>query len=199
MMLVGSIVGYSIQREVLIETVSESYLSKPIKKEFGLAGSSSAPGSTGKSRTGHTAFLVKTHQSHRVIVIGGKSNSGFVREVEIYLPEYGRWKLRAELPSAKSGHLSAVIAGERILLSGEGDESGVSAMSYLYDPMSDIWREASHLKSGEVYVTGGFRLNPVDSIEVYRRGEGGGSTAESVVSDQKLKLPDLFASRRVSY
>ena len=57
----------------------------------------------------------------------------------------------------------------------------------------------AQLKSGEVYVTGGFGLNPVDSIEVYRPEGGGWSTAESVVSDLKLKVPALFALRRMSH
>ncbi|SVD44586.1 uncharacterized protein METZ01_LOCUS397440, partial [marine metagenome] len=110
MILAGFILGCGTQSKSLTEPVSQSYLSKPVKNEFGLAGSPSAPGSIETSRTGHTASLVETNQGHRVIVIGGKSNSGFVSAVEIYLPEYGRWRLGSEIPSARSGHSSAVIA-----------------------------------------------------------------------------------------
>ena len=184
MILAGAISGCGIQRKALTEPISQTYLSKPSKNEFGLAGSPSAPGSIEKSRTGHTASLVETHQGHRVIVLGGKSNSGFVGAVEIYLPEYGRWRLGSEIPSARSGHSSVVIEGERILLSGGEDESGVSAMSYLYDPIADTWKESSPLNKartghgsvvlhdGRVLVVGGrVSETPMVSTEIYSLGD----------------------------
>ena len=116
------------------------------------------------------------------------------------------------MESPRSAHSALLLSnGTALVIGGAVDFDTPLSTAEIFDFDTRLWNSAGsmkearmdhsavQLKSGEVYVTGGFGLNPVDSIEVYRPGGGGWSTAESIVSDLKLKVPALFALQRMPH
>lgn len=102
----------------------------------------------------------------KIYVAGGRltRNGSFTRNdrtLAIYDPVVDGWQLGTPLPTARSGHAAAAIAGFLLVLGGE--IPGVNSANEAYDPVNDRW----------------FRL---DDLPTARHGMGVGTIGTQVIT-----------------
>jgi hypothetical protein len=103
-------------------------------------------------------------------VIGGSDRFRNVASdrVQAYDVTAGQWVEKKPMPTARSGCAAVVLAGEIVVVGGEGNPGSgvVSAAVEAYDPVNDSWRTLPPLESarhglgaalvgGKIYVAGG--------------------------------------------
>ena len=105
-----------------------------------------------------------------LFVMGGSDRFRNVAtdRVQAYDVTAGKWLEKAPMPTARSGCAAVVMAGEIVVLGGEGNPGSgvVSAAVEAYDPATDRWRTLPAMKTarhgigaalvdGRIYVPGG--------------------------------------------
>ena len=92
------------------------------------------------ARGDHTATLLP---DGRVLVTGGKNQTGPQGSSEIFDPHTGTWTLTGSLDEARSAHTATLIAGGLVLVIGGVSEDGDHLVSSeLFDPVTGLWFDA---------------------------------------------------------
>ena len=138
-----------------------------------------------------------------IYVIGGyKENSTVTGVVEVYDPAMNSWSTRAAMPTPRYGSAAVLGSDNKIyVIGGQYDAStytdGVSVIVEAYDPASNTWAAKPSLPNGRyhpaavraangrIYVSGGFSVNPVEtlsSVVSYAPGEAGWTAVSDVMT-----------------
>jgi len=131
----------------------------------------------------------------RVLVVGGRSDSGYLKTTELYdptKPAASAWSPGPPTTTAACQHTATLIAGGKVIVAG-GWPSGVDATPLLqsYDATSGTWESltallgekrrqhtATLLKNGKILFAGGLRGTTsgnyyyLDSLDVYDPASG---------------------------
>jgi N-acetylneuraminic acid mutarotase len=150
-----------------------------------------APLSEVPGRYSHTATLL---DDGKVLVVGGKDNSGPLGTTEVYDPLTHSWSSAGTLAAARYAHTATLLPSGKVLVAG-GRDSDTSALAAaeLYDPTTNSWAPAGTLASaraqhtavllqnGKVLVAGGY--NPtrlLDTAELYDPAENDWTAAAAM-------------------
>ena len=75
----------------------------------------------------------------RVMVVGGREDTPYLRTVEIWDPATGTWSTASALNVARSNNEAIVLRDGTVLVVGGADEDGLLDTAEIYDPAKDIW------------------------------------------------------------
>lgn len=168
---------------------------------------------TGSMAEAREAFGAVVLTSGRVLVIGGLGASSTVLAgAELYDPTKGTWSSAGSLSVARFGHTATVLANGKVLVAGGCTSSICSsdtAVSELYDPVSNSWSTtgslnnarfyhlAVRLKTGKVLAIGGAAPTPSTSCELYDPAKGTWSIAASTSATRYLGAATLLPDGKV--
>ncbi|MBA3459982.1 MAG: hypothetical protein H0T46_08470 [Deltaproteobacteria bacterium] len=101
----------------------------------------------------HESFGVAVLESGHVLVVGGhalgdggRSDSRYIDDVEIYDPMNDRWRATTSLPEVLEGISQLVVLPDRrVMLVGETTRNATRARVDLYDPVSESWSQTGSL------------------------------------------------------
>ena len=141
-------------------------------------GAWTASGALRTARQGHTATLLS---SGKVLVAGGRAQTGVTNSVELYDPLTGNWTLTGTLSTGRASHTATLLPGGKVLIAGGYAETGVTNSAELYDPVTGTWtlvgglsaarqaHAATLLPNGKVLISGGHvdAGNVLSSAELY--------------------------------
>lgn len=102
----------------------------------------SAVGTLANPRTGHVATLLA---SGKVLLTGGRNNSGILTSAELYDPISNTWSAAASLNAARSSHTATLLPSGKVYVAGGSGSTGSLASAELYDPVSNSWSAAANL------------------------------------------------------
>lgn len=103
----------------------------------------------------------------RVLIVGGKKDSGYLATAEIYDPNLGAFSATGSMLVSRSGHTATRLANGDVLIAGGQNSSGVLASAEIFSPNSGAfsgtasmdWPRRGHsadvLPSGDVLICGG--------------------------------------------
>ena len=147
----------------------------------------------GAARYGHIAVLLR---NGKVLVAGGRNDTGLLRSAEIYDPAANRWTTTGAMITNRFRATATLLAyasnagpagtsnprnGAALVIGGEGD-TGALGTAEFYNPATGVWRltgapmkarrighTATQLLSGDVLVSGGYATasQPMASVEIY--------------------------------
>ena len=138
---------------------------------------------TGSMAQARELFPAVVLTTGKVLVSGGLgTGSTALAGAELYDPKTGTWSAAGTLSVARYGHTATLLKSGKVLVAGGCTASGCSsrtAVSELYDPVSNSWsttgslntaryyHAAVLLKSGKVLAIGGSAGTPTTSCELY--------------------------------
>jgi len=149
--------------------------------------------------------------SGKVLVSGGLSTSSVVLgAAELYDPTTGAWTSAGTLSVARVSHTATLLANGKVLVTGGCTDSLCSnptAVSELYDPISNTWsttgsltaaryfHTAVLLKTGKVLAVGG--SPSLTSCELYNASTGAWTAAASTSTGRYLNTTTLLSDGKV--
>jgi hypothetical protein len=158
------------------------------------------------------AFPAVVLTSGKVLVSGGLGvGSSVLADAELYDPTTGLWSSAGSLSVPRFGHTATLLTSGKVLVTGGCTSSTCSiytAVSELYDPLSNTWsttdtlntaryyHTALRLKTGKVLVIGG-ASGTNTSCELYDPVKGTWSNAGSTNARRYLNTATLLADGKV--
>ena len=174
------------------------------------SGKWTATGSMTQARQNFPAVVLS---NGKVLVSGGLGASSVVlASAELYDPATGAWSSAGVLSVARYGHTATLLQSGKVLVTGGCTVSNCStdtAVSELYDPVSNSWsttgnlntarysHTAVRLKTGKVLVIGGYAGGISASCELYDPSTGTWSNAASTNSVRYLNSTTLLPDGKV--
>jgi len=168
---------------------------------------------TGSMAQPREAFAAVVLANGKVLVSGGLGAGNTVlAAAELYDPTKGTWSPAGSLSVARLGHTATLLANGNVLVTG-GCSSNLcstdTAVSELYDPVSNTWSTtgslntarhyhlAVRLKTGKVLAIGGIAPAPSTSCELYDPAKGTWSAAASTSATRYLGAATLLSDGKV--
>lgn len=107
---------------------------------------------TASMSTARSLHAAARPQNGKVLVTGGRDNSGFLHTSEVYDPATNTWSSPVSM-TERAGHTATLMRDGRVLAAGGADSSGtILNSSETYDPATDSWTAtANNLKAGHVF------------------------------------------------
>lgn len=138
-----------------------------------------ATGSMTTGRSAHTATLLSSLSSAKVLVVGGYNGTS-IGTAELFDPSNGTFSTTGSLAHAREFHSATLLANGKVLIAGGISFGTATASAELYDPTTGLFtatgnlmsarsdHSATLLPSGKVLIAGG-RLQAVYSstAEIY--------------------------------
>ena len=127
----------------------------------------SPAGSMSEGRVSHTATLLA---NGKLLISGGVNSTAggtYLATAELYDPATNAWSSAAMMAASRAGHVSTLLAGNRVLVAGGRDSTLSLSSAELYDPSTNAWSDAGKLAAarwlpavaplpgGRVLITGG--------------------------------------------
>jgi hypothetical protein len=168
---------------------------------------------TGTMAEARELFPAVTLTSGKILVAGGLSASSVVLTgAELYDPTSGTWSSAGSLSVARFGHTATLLQGGKVLVAGGCTASNCStdtAVSEIYDPVSNTWsttgslntaryyHTAVQLKTGKVLVIAGSTGAATTSCELYDPTKGTWSNAASTTTARYFHGTTLLQDGKV--
>lgn len=169
--------------------------------------------STGNMASARELFPAVVLTNGKVLVAGGLGASGtLLRQAELYDPSTGVWSAAGSLSVARYSHTATLLPNGKVLVAGGCTASGCSAdtaVSELYDPVSNSWSTTGNLNTarfqhtavllntGKVLVMGGSAGAATNSSELYDPSAGTWSNAASMNAARYLHTATLLPDGKV--
>ncbi|MCQ4166627.1 kelch repeat-containing protein [Tahibacter harae] len=154
-------------------------------------------------RRAHTATLLP---SGKVLVIGGITIGGALRNTDIYDPVAHTWTRVGDMAQARYTHTATLLPNGKVLVVG----GGTSTAMELFDPASNTWSSAGStvtmramhtatlLPSGKVLIAGGVDMDgETATAELYDPAGNSWSAAASMPLPRRNHAAVLLPSGRV--
>jgi hypothetical protein len=167
----------------------------------------SAAGAMKADRHLYTGTLLP---SGKVLVTGGRSNSGILASAEVYDPATNTWAFVASMASSRQEHTATLLNNGKVLVTGGRIAAGTSLSSAeLYNPATNTWttvapmsllrarHTATLLPSGKVLVAGGYNGTFLTSAEVYDPTTNTWSPAGSMATRRGDHTATLLSSGKL--
>ncbi|HEX4480786.1 MAG TPA: kelch repeat-containing protein [Rudaea sp.] len=143
------------------------------------ANSWSAAGTLTTARMDHTATLLA---SGKVLVAGGRGNSGVVANAELYDPVSNTWSSAGNLVAARVGHTATLLGSGKVYIAGGDNGNAIFASAELYDPAANASSAAASLTTAREDHTA--TLLPSGKVLIAAGDVGG--------SDGLIANPDIY-------
>ena len=156
----------------------------------------------------HTATLLA---DGRVLVAGGKDDSGALTSAEIYNPLTGLWSATGSLLGARDAHSANLLSTGKVLVTAGENAAGVLATAELFDPTSGLWSATGGLSAarlghtttllpgGKVLVAGGSNGTTYqNSTQLYTPATGTWAATSNVATSATTTLALARASHTAS-
>lgn len=166
---------------------------------------------TGTMAEARELFPAVTLTSGKVLVSGGLgAGSTVLAGAELYDPSTGAWSSAGSLSVARFGHTATLLQGGKVLVAGgcgASDCSANTAVSEIYDPVSNTWsttgslntsryyHTAMLLKTGKVLVVTG--ATTTTSCELYDPSKGTWSSAANTNAARYFNTTTLLPDGKV--
>ena len=159
------------------------------------------------AREGHTATLL---HNGRVLVAGGRNESGSLNSAQLYDPDAGTWSAAGNLGTPRHGHAAVMLPNGRVLVAGGQNGGSFLGSAEIYDPVVNEWSPAAAmgaarlrptatlLANGKVLVVGGENAaGALPSAEEYDPSGGAWSPTNPLTSPRRDHTATLLATGRV--
>ena len=157
----------------------------------GTTGSFTAVGSMMNARMRHTATLLA---NGNVLVAGGDSGSGILKQADIYDPSGQSFSSTGPLQTTRESAVAVLLADGRVLIAGGSNGTGTLSSAEIYDPAGRTFSATGSMASqrkgssavlladGTVLIAGGVNNagTTLSTLEVFNPGTGLFSSAGSM-------------------
>ena len=158
---------------------------------------------TGSMTTPRCSHMATALLDGRVLVVGGKSDDGWLATAELYDPATGTWSATDTLSSPHFWGTATLLPSGKVLVAGD------TLTAELYDPITGTWsltgpmsssrllHVALLLPTGQVLVTGGLASWAVETTELYDPSTDTWSPAGSMSRGRLLHAAALLPTGQV--